>query len=61
MLTWPLYAEQKMNRVHLVEGLKLVLPLDDRVGKWICERGQVGEAGERVDEFRVRRSCEKKF
>ncbi|KAM7504818.1 hypothetical protein LguiB_003722 [Lonicera macranthoides] len=29
MLTWPLYAEQKMNKVYLVEELKLALPLDE--------------------------------
>lgn len=27
LVAWPLYAEQKMNRVHLVEGIKVALRL----------------------------------
>ncbi|KAI3757684.1 hypothetical protein L6452_05227 [Arctium lappa] len=27
LVAWPLYAEQKMNRVHLVEGIKVALKL----------------------------------
>ncbi|KAL7584230.1 UDP-glycosyltransferase 88B1 [Lactuca sativa] len=27
LVAWPLYAEQKMNRVYLVEGIKVALPL----------------------------------
>ncbi|GJS87500.1 UDP-glycosyltransferase 88B1-like protein [Tanacetum coccineum] len=27
MIAWPLYAEQKMNRLHLVEGIKVALRL----------------------------------
>ncbi|GKB17408.1 hypothetical protein Tco_0851331 [Tanacetum coccineum] len=28
MVTWPLYAEQKMNRVYLVEEIKVALRLE---------------------------------
>ncbi|CAK9176927.1 unnamed protein product [Ilex paraguariensis] len=29
MVTWPLYAEQRLNRVFLVEEMKVALPLDE--------------------------------
>ncbi|XP_043696217.1 anthocyanidin 5,3-O-glucosyltransferase-like [Telopea speciosissima] len=29
MIAWPLYAEQRMNQVFLVEEMKLAIPMDD--------------------------------
>ncbi|KAF5177652.1 Udp-glycosyltransferase 88b1 [Thalictrum thalictroides] len=29
MIAWPLYAEQRLNKVFLVEGLKLALPMEE--------------------------------
>ncbi|KAM1820543.1 hypothetical protein ACFX11_002071 [Malus domestica] len=29
MVAWPLYAEQRFNRVVLVEEIKIALPMDD--------------------------------
>ncbi|KAK1322373.1 UDP-glycosyltransferase 88A1 [Acorus calamus] len=36
MVAWPLYAEQRMNRVFLVEEMKLAIPIDG------FDRGMVG-------------------
>lgn len=35
MLAWPLYAEQKMNRVFLVEDMKLGLPVTESEKGWV--------------------------
>ena len=32
MVAWPLYAEQKMNRIVMVEDMKLALPMDEIEG-----------------------------
>ncbi|PWA78337.1 UDP-glycosyltransferase 88F3 [Artemisia annua] len=32
MVAWPLYAEQKMNRIVMVEEMKLALPMDEIEG-----------------------------
>ncbi|KAF5178325.1 Udp-glycosyltransferase 88b1 [Thalictrum thalictroides] len=35
MVGWPLYAEQRMNRVFLVEEMKLALPMEDSEGGFV--------------------------
>lgn len=36
MVAWPLYAEQKLNRVSLVEEMKLAMPLDGAEKGWVA-------------------------
>ncbi|KAL3631885.1 hypothetical protein CASFOL_024869 [Castilleja foliolosa] len=33
MIAWPIYAEQRMNRVFMVEEMKVALPLEQQGGK----------------------------
>lgn len=55
LIAWPLYAEQKMNRVHLVEGIKVALWLK------MSEDGFVtaDELAERLKELMVEESGKK--
>lgn len=41
MVAWPLYAEQRMNSVVLVEKMKLAVPISDSI--WSYEKGKEGE------------------
>ncbi|KAK2983595.1 hypothetical protein RJ640_023129 [Escallonia rubra] len=35
MIAWPLYAEQRMNRIFLVEEIKVALPLDESEDRFV--------------------------
>ncbi|KAL0400672.1 UNVERIFIED_CONTAM: UDP-glycosyltransferase 88B1 [Sesamum latifolium] len=52
MVAWPLYAEQKMNRLVLVEEIKVALRMDG--GGRVRSGGGGGAAGERADGIRER-------
>ncbi|KAI7758058.1 hypothetical protein M8C21_017364 [Ambrosia artemisiifolia] len=39
IVAWPLYAEQKMNRVYLVEEINKGFAMVGNVGRWVCECG----------------------
>ncbi|KAK1325818.1 Anthocyanidin 5,3-O-glucosyltransferase [Acorus calamus] len=41
MVAWPLYAEQRLNRVFLVEELKLAIPIDDGLDKGVVSAAEV--------------------
>ncbi|KAL6515145.1 hypothetical protein OROHE_018777 [Orobanche hederae] len=36
MVAWRLYAEQRLNRLYLVEGLEMALPLKEGVGRFVA-------------------------
>nr|QSB46688.1 glycosyltransferase [Rubia yunnanensis] len=35
MVAWPLYAEQRLNRVYLVQGLEVALPMEEEGGGFV--------------------------
>lgn len=37
MVAWPLYAEQRVNRVMLVEEMKIALPMNESEKDGVCE------------------------
>ncbi|KAK1269795.1 Anthocyanidin 5,3-O-glucosyltransferase [Acorus gramineus] len=41
MVAWPLYAEQRLNRVFLVGELKLAIPIDDGFDKGVVSAAEV--------------------
>ena len=49
MVVWPMYAEHKMNRIVMVEEMKLALPMDEieRVGNWLYLEGGCRKGDER--------------
>lgn len=40
MLAWPLYAEQKLNKIVMVKEMKVALPMDAKDGKVAAEEGR---------------------
>lgn len=55
LVAWPLYAEQKMNRVYLVEGIKVALPLKMREDGFVTAE----ELAERLSELMEEESGKK--
>ncbi|KAJ4959750.1 hypothetical protein NE237_019660 [Protea cynaroides] len=49
MVAWPLYAEQRLNRVFLVEQMKLALPIDESEGGFVS----AAEVENRINELMV--------
>ncbi|XP_039165480.1 anthocyanidin 5,3-O-glucosyltransferase-like [Eucalyptus grandis] len=49
MIAWPLYAEQRQNRVFMVEAMRVALPMEEAAGGAVGERGGGGAAGPRAD------------
>ncbi|KAL8544135.1 hypothetical protein ACS0TY_004603 [Phlomoides rotata] len=47
MIGWPIYAEQRMNRVFMVEEMKVALPLEEVAGGFVT----AGELEKRVREL----------
>ncbi|PON96950.1 UDP-glucuronosyl/UDP-glucosyltransferase [Trema orientale] len=49
MVAWPLYAEQRFNRVVLVEELKLALPINESENGLVCASEVEKRVGELMD------------
>ena len=49
MVAWPLYAEQKMNRIVMVEDMKLALPMDEIEGGKVAA-AEIEKQGRRMSQ-----------
>ncbi|PWA77457.1 glycosyltransferase UGT88A8 [Artemisia annua] len=49
MVVWPMYAEQKMNRIVMVEEMKLALPMDEIQGGKVAA-AEIEKQGRRMSQ-----------
>ncbi|RHN51557.1 putative isoflavone 7-O-glucosyltransferase [Medicago truncatula] len=54
MVTWPLYAEQRLNRVVVVEEMKVALALKENEDGFVHASEFVERVGENMDKERGR-------